>query len=208
MPSPSELNSVRITTERGLAAVAGIYVLFVGALTLIGYAIGARRLTDWYDDGISMFPNAAVCAAASGVALLLLVTAGNRNVIRVTAAIVGLLGAVTLVEHLTGVNLGIDTLLSKQTWGQRAAAAPMRMGPPASTSYLISGVALLLATYGWRARRVAGALAIAIVAIASLSLVGYWFGSDLLFGVAQFTGIAFQTSTVLAAIGIGLIVSL
>ncbi|HEV8433356.1 MAG TPA: HAMP domain-containing sensor histidine kinase [Thermoanaerobaculia bacterium] len=194
------------------ATATGIYALIVGVLTLAGYAFLAPRLTDWSGHGISMFPNAAVCAAGSGLAILLLVIANDsrfwRIVLRSTASFVGVIGGLTLVEHLARVGLGIDRLLFQPSWGQRAAAAPMRMGPPASTSYLIIGAALLLATYGPPARRIAGALAIVIVAIASLSLVGYWFGADLLFGVARFTGIAFQTSTVLAAIGIGLIASL
>jgi PAS domain S-box-containing protein len=184
----------------------------VGVLTLLGYALDVRRLTDWDGNGISMFPNAAVCAALSGLAILLLTAADDRKsrriVVRVTAGIVGLVGGLTLLEHLASVDLGIDTLLFHRSWGQRAAVAPMRMGPPASSSYLIIGTGLFLATHGPRARRFASALAIGIVGIASLSLVGYWFGANQLFGVARFTGIAVQTSSALAAIGIGLIASL
>jgi PAS domain S-box-containing protein len=197
---------------RWIVAAAGSCALIVGLLTLLGYALDVRRLTDWGGDGISMFPNAAACAALSGLALLLLPATERRKswriVLRLIVSLVGLVGGGTLLEHLTGVNLGIDTLLYERTWGQAAAMAPMRMGPPASTSYLIIGTGLLLTTYGSHARRFAGALAIGIVGIASLSLVGYWFGADHLFGVARFTGIAFQTSLVLAVIGIGLIASL
>ena len=196
---------------RLVAIAAGAYVLAVGVLTLLGYALDVRRLSDWYDHGISMFPNAAACGALSGVAILMLGTTPHRKwrriALRLFAATVGLVGGLTLLQHLTGVNLGIDTLLFERDWGRRAAAAPMRMGPPASSSYLITGLSLLLATDGPRARQLASALGILIVVISSLSLVGFWFGADQLFGVARFTGIALQTSTVLAAIGIGLIAS-
>ena len=40
----------------------------------------------------------------------------------------GVIGGLTLVEHATGLNLRIDTLLLERPWGQNAAAAPMRMG--------------------------------------------------------------------------------
>jgi PAS domain S-box-containing protein len=195
-----------------ITVAAGIYALIVGVVTMLGYALDVRRLTDWADDGISMFPNAAACAILAGLALLLITPAGEdkawRLVLRVTANVVALMGGLTLLEHLTGVNLGIDTLLFENTWGQRAAAAPMRMGPPASTSYLIIGAALFLGTRGLRGKHLAGALAIVVIVLASLSLVGYWFGADHLFGIARFTGIAFQTSSALTAIGIGLIASL
>ncbi len=42
------------------------------------------------------------------------------------------------------------------------------------------------------------------MAIAMLSLTGYWFGANQLFGVARFTGIALLTSMVLACLSIGL----
>lgn len=198
-------------TLRAAAAVAGAYALLVGILTLAGYALDLRRLADWRDDGIAMFPNAALSAAVSGVALLVLGTdrygKARRIAVRAAAGAVGLLGGLTLLEHLAGMNLGIDALMSLRTWGQRAAVAPMRMGPPASISYLVIGVGLLLATFGATPRRFAGALGITVVAIASLSLIGYMFSADRLFGVARFTGIAFQTSSALAAIGIGLVAS-
>ena len=201
----------RVWSPRPIAAAGGTYALIVGALTLLGYALDVRRLTDWYDNNISMFPNAAACAALSGVALLLLTTAGDRKagriVVRATAGVVGLVGGLTLLEHLAGVNLGIDTLLFERSWGQEAATAPMRIGPPASTSYLLIGAGLLLSTFGPRAKRFASALGIVVVVIASLSLIGYWFGSKQFFA-AHLTGIAFQTSTALASIGVGLIASL
>jgi PAS domain S-box-containing protein len=208
----NSVTNPRLWRPGWIAAAGGTYALVVGVLTLLGYGLGVRRLTDWDDNGISMFPNAAACAALGGLALLLLPAAGGRKpwriVVRVITGVVGLLGGLTLLEHLTGVTLGIDTLLFESQWGQRAAAAPMRMGPPASTSYLIIGAGLLLATAAPPARRVASALAVVIAGIAALSLVGYGFGADQLFGVARVTGIAYQTSSALAAIGIGLVASL
>ncbi len=191
--------------------LAGTYAVAGGAVTLVGWWLELRRLTDWNDDGISMFPNTAACAMLGGVALLALLAIGRRwpeTVARWTAAFIALIGGLTLLEHLSGVSLGIDTILFNRPWGQRAAAAPMRMGPPASTAFLILGAALFLATYGPRAHRVASPLAMLAAAIAFLSLTGYLLGADQLFGVARFTGIAWQTSTMLAALSIGLMAAM
>jgi hypothetical protein len=201
--------SVSERRPRLVVAGGGAYAVIVGVLSLLGYAFDVRRLTDWNGDGISMFPNAAGCAVLAGASVLLLSSADDRRLVRLLvrlfAVVVAVVGGLTLVEHIFSLNLGIDTLLFQRSWGQRAAAAPMRMGPPASSSYLIVGIGLLCATDARRARRFASVVGIAVVAIASLSLIGYGFGADQLFGVAQLTGIAFQTSTVLAAIGLGLI---
>jgi hypothetical protein len=140
-----------------------------------------------------MFANTAACAIMAGAALLLLVSdhAGPRRILaRVMAGLTAVVGGLTLLENISGLDFGIDTLLFDGSWGQRAAAAPMRMGLPASTSFLVLGAALLLATYGGRARRAANSLAILPVAIASRSLTGYLFAADRLFGVARLTGIA------------------
>ena len=45
---------------------AGAYALLTALSTLIGWAADVPRLTDWKNDGISMFPNTATAAAASG----------------------------------------------------------------------------------------------------------------------------------------------
>ncbi len=39
--------------------------------------------------------------------------------------------------------------------------------------------------------------------IGALSLTGYWFGADELFGIAHFTAIALQTSTMIAVLAVG-----
>lgn len=206
-----DARSTGAVAARLFVSAGGTYALVVGVLTLLGYAFSVPRLSDWDNDGISMFPNAAACAALSGVALLVLTTTRARPswriVLRVNACLVALLGGLTLFQHVTSVNLGIDTLLFEADFGQRAAMALNRMGPPASVSYLMIGIALLLVTYGPHARRFTAALGVAVLAIASLSLVGFWLGADQLYGVARFTGISFQTSTAVAAIAIGLIAS-
>ncbi len=203
-------SSIRLS--RSVCAAAACYAILGGGISLLGWLLDIRRLTDWRNDDISMFANTAACAVLAGIALLLLV--GQREesarsiTARILAAMVALVGLLTLAEHLFAVDLGIDTLLSNRSWGQKASTAPMRMGPPASTAFVAIGVAILLASYGRAARRVASLLAILVVSIASLSLIGYWFGADELFGVAHYTGIAWQTSTMLMALGIGLVAAM
>lgn len=198
----------RIDLPRIAALGAGAYALTAGAVTLLGWVLDAPRLTDWVGSGIAMFPNTAVCASLSGLGLMLLTSNAvwRRRAARMVALSVALIGGLTLFQHVSGLNLGIDTLLFNQRpWGQLAAASPMRMGPPASTSFLILGMALLCLASGPRGRRLAGAFATLPVAIASLSLIGYWFGSDQLYSMVHLTGIAFQTSTIIAALAIGVI---
>ena len=215
--APTAITSPPLIVGRGLpmvaARIAGSYAIVGGSITLVGWIGDVQILADWDRDGIAMFANAASCAILCGSALLLSISeqAGHMRQFgrRVAAMFAALIGGLTFFEHATGVNLGIDTLLIDRPWGQRASgAAPMRMGPPASLSFVILGIGLLMATYGAEARRRASALGVAAIAIASLSLTGYWFGADQLFGLARGTAIASQTSTIIAALGLGLCVAI
>jgi signal transduction histidine kinase/ActR/RegA family two-component response regulator len=209
--SPGAVNaSSRIS--RLVSLVAGSYAIIGGAVTLAGWAFDLPRLTDWNGESISMFANTAACAALGGIAVVLFNSGrGGKaaNILtQVLGCVVAVVGALTLLEHLTGTNIGIDTVLFNRPWGQKAAMAPMRMGVPASMSCVLLGSALVLMTYGFHARRFATGLATVVVFITSLSLVGYWFGADQLFGIARWSGIAWQTSTMLAALGIGVMAAM
>src|SRR5215468_3550563 len=178
-------------------------------VTLAGWALEIPRLTDWKNDGISMFPNTAVCAVLSGGGLLSNALRGRRwrTLTSVLGAVVALIGGATLLEHLTGLSLGIDTLLLERSWGQFAAVAPMRMGPPASISFLTIGVGLALLDGGGRARGVSAACGITVGAIATLSLTGFLYGAPQMYTLPGLTGIAMPTALLLLALAVGLMAS-
>jgi PAS domain S-box-containing protein len=210
VPGPDAVAGEQAATwPKRVAEVAALYAIAAGLVTLAGWFADVQRLTDWLNDGISMFPTAAVCAVASGLALLLHATAPRRARAATSGigALVALVGGLTLVEHLTGIDLGIDTLLIARTWGQGAAAAPMRIGPPASTSFLVLGTALVLLGRALRARGVAAACGVLVVATAALSLTGYLYGAKQMYTVPWVTGIALQTASMLLALGVGIVVS-
>ena len=193
-----------------LAQVAGVYAVTAGLLALVGWSMDIQRLTDWRNDGISMFPNTGICSIASGLALLLNTTGGRwRAAGRGLALLVASIGGLTLVEHLSGIDLGIDTLvIADRPWGQFAAAAPMRMGPPASLSFCMIAAALMLGGVAPRARRLGAGLGVAVFAIATLSLSGHLYGAQQMYTLPRLTGIAFQTASVLFVLGIGLLASM
>ena len=83
---------------------------------------------------------------------------------------------------------------------------PNRMGPPASTSVTLAGVALLLLS--WRDRRAlrwAQGLALAVCLIALLSCMGYLYDARTFWGVAHLMGIAWPTAVALLLLGAGLL---
>jgi PAS domain S-box-containing protein len=189
-----------------VCAFAGAYAVIGGLLSFLGWAAGITALTDWWGTGITIKANAALATLATGSALIgtMFLPAARRWVIAF-ALFAASLGGLTLFEHVTGWNLGIDTLLFDETPGSPATVAPGRMGPPASASFLTLGVALVLFTGSPRARAISSGLAFAVLAIALLSLTGYAYGAEAAYTIPRYTGIAIHTATMIAALGVGLI---
>src|SRR5690606_10486051 len=69
----------------------------------------------------------------------------------------------------------------------------------------VLGIAIVLLAGGARSRSAAVALALFALAAATLSLTGYWFGTDASDGVARVGGVPAQATTTLAAVAIGVI---
>jgi len=113
--------------------VVSSYAVIAGLLTLIGWFADVPVLTDWVRSGIAMFANTAIASVCAGVALILAATP-SRSAQRLSsglAVLVLAIGGLTLFQHISGLNLGIDQLLVRPSWGIKAAVAPGRMGPPA-----------------------------------------------------------------------------
>lgn len=153
----------------------GTYALIGGVTSLAGYVFDIRLLTDWDNDDISIQPNAAVCAAFSGLALLM-ISAQRRRIAAACAAVVLFIGGLTLVQWIFGISLGHDgILLFGREWGRKGVISPGRMGPPGSLSWTLIGSALVLTALsaGWANwRRVAPVFALLTLAVSALSLMG------------------------------------
>lgn len=202
---------IRATTPpAGLAGQVSLwlagYVALGGLVSLFGWVLDVPPVTDWFATGTSIQPNAAMAALVFGAALLL----GNWDQ-RVAAVIGGsllaALGGSTLFQHVTGISLGIDTLLMfERTWGGGNTLAPGRMGLPASVAYTLGGLGIALAQIRSTARYASG-IGLSLVAIAGLSLTGYLFGAGLLYAVPRFTAISLQTASFLFLGGLALVAS-
>ena len=178
-----------------------------GAISLLGWILDVPRFIDWSLSGISIKANTAVGLTLAGAGLLVFSISPRFTwLTRFAGSITLLIGGLTLAEHIFGIDFGIDTLLFLEEPGAAATSAPGRMGMPASTSFILIGVALILLTYT-TLRRWAALLGGIALAISALSLVGYGFGADGLYTLPRLTGIAWQTATMIAALGIGLLLT-
>jgi len=206
---PSALNP---WSARAIAAarVMSVLVVLVAVAVLVGWWRGDAALTALYLPGPTLKTNSAVCLSCGALAnLLLTVTRIRRSRWRVFPSLLAILqmsiGALTLSEHATGRDLGIDQLLATEAAGAEATTSPNRMGPIASTTNTLLGMALLMSasrSTRRRGRSYVPALIGSIITI--LPLVGYAYGFSELYAVSRFTGIALVTAGALLTLSIAI----
>jgi hypothetical protein len=187
-----------------------LYALVGGVVSFFGWYADIPRLADWLDSGISIQPNAAIAVTCAALALLLL-RGGYRRIAGALGVFISLIGATVLFEYGTGINLGIDDLLTfDRTWGRSGVVVPGRMGPPGALSWTALGLGFLCAAvepHRWP-RAFSAPLAVVGLTIAGLSIIGYLYGVSVLYTVPTVSVIALQTSTFILAVSLGLIIAL
>ena len=106
-------------------------VLLVSALMLSGWAVGIPLFTALYPDYESVKPNTAAAFILAASSLWLLAPLKNTVPSRLVGMGVGVLvsaiGFVTLLEYVSGLDLGIDALLFNVTPRNLADLYPARM---------------------------------------------------------------------------------
>lgn len=184
-----------------------------GACGLTGWILGIENLKALFPGGVTIKANAALALLLGGGALLIQSDQDARFkyarvISMLCAGVVCTLGGLTLVQHLTGLDLGIDQWLVTEPPGARATSSPGRMGPPACLGLTLTGIGLLLLNSRRASRwKVGQTLGLLTCAIAAVPLMGYLFNVSYLYVVPRFTGIALHTALSLFALGIGVVLA-
>jgi signal transduction histidine kinase len=200
-------SSAAAAPTRRLTGGVSFFLMAIGVAVLGGWALDLAVLKGLFGS-ITMKANAAVGLLASGLSLGLY---GVRApwapaAGRAAATLAGAIGALTLSEHIAGWNLGIDELLFRETPGAAATTSPGRMGPNASLSLTLAGIALWqLYDGGSRAIVRAQIIGTCMAILALVPIVGYMYGAAQLYAIARYTGIALHTGVALLALSVGIL---
>ncbi len=119
------------------------------------------------------------------------------------AAIVFIIGTLTLIENIFIVDLGIDQLLAKEPMGARGTISPNRIGLPGSLSLAFLGAGFLFLLGGKRKLATLMGLMVCIINLVPAS--GYLLNIGLFYSNPRLTAIAWPTVVALMFSGFGLI---
>lgn len=193
-----------VAAMRVAARAAGVMSAGIGGGYLVAWLIGAAAR--WSAAGvITMKANMALSLLLGGAALILVErdtpSRARAAAASALAAMVLLVGALTLGEHLLALDLGIDQLLATEAPGAAATTSPNRVGLPGSTSLALLGVGLLLAA---RRRASAAYLGVATCVVVVVPAIGFLYQLGP-FYATNVTGIAWLTILALVSLSVGLV---
>lgn len=179
--------------------LCAIIVILIASLVLFGWSIDNLHLKRIEPSLVAMNPLTAVCFILGGVALLFH-TRGDSNAASVLALIVLAVGLLKLIEIVMGVNIGIDRIL----FTDQLEAEPIvnRMSPNTALGVVCSGAALYLTNTRPTA---AQNFALLVIAIGTLSVIGYIFDVRAFYGVLTYIPMALHTAALFLILAIAII---
>jgi len=207
MEAPLVARRSLIATSFSKVCAAAVFL--TGMVVLVGWALDVPALKSIHPNLISMKANTALCFVLIGAALWLL-EAGLANPVRLwagraCAALVALVGLLSLSEYLFGWDLRIDQLLFREDAGAVGTVNPGRMAPNTATCFLAIGAALLFRDRRTRAGHRPAELLVHLAGFIGLAgLIGYMYGVAAFTGLAAYTRMAVHTSVAFVVTYIGL----
>lgn len=205
-PSPARRHS----PLKLLPQAAGVIAILTGGLGLLGRAFGIEALMTGLPGLPRMPANTALSIVLAGVSLWLVwkepVDPRLRRASQGAAAVVLLVGLLTLSEYLIGWDLGIDQALFQEISGSPGTAYPGRPAPHAALNLALVGLALLiLDAETRRGFRPAEFLGLGAALLSLTTLVGYAFGVAPFFGPSPLAGMALPATLALLVLSAGIL---
>jgi signal transduction histidine kinase len=192
-------NTNAITSNASFVRGASAAVILVGVAVLVGWLLDIVTLKSSLPGLATMKPNTALAFCFAGLSLWLRASSKDRSrrlargIAQAAAALLVLIGLLTLGEYALGWDLGIDQMLFRDL--ASVTGAPGRMSPITAGNVMLIGLALLLLdTETRRGRRPAEWLALIVAATALITLFGYIYEVQALYRIAAYTSVALHTA--------------
>ena len=166
---------------RGVALFCASLAVLFALLTFIGWISGLQLLASVRARYIPMAPSTALCFSLLGIGIVLhLERPARRWVPRLLAAVVLIMAVAKLVEFLSDLHFGIDAwfVRNPEMFGDVPTG---RMAPMTALDLVFIALGLIALTRPGAAKW-AGPLGVLATIISAVVLVGYWYGTPLLYG--------------------------
>ena len=166
---------------RTIPLICASLTIALGLLTFVGWISGLLLLASVRAKYIPMAPSTALCFSLIGIGLTVhLRRAALRWLPRALASFVLAMACAKLIEVLGGFNFGIDAWFVRNP--EHFGAVPTgRMAPMTALNFVFIATGLFALT-GKQPAKFAGPFGALATIIGAVVLVGYWYGTPLLYG--------------------------
>ena len=188
-----------MTSAARIPTIAALAVILIGVIVLTGWATGVEMLKAIVPGLIVMIPNTATGFVMGGTALWLLrhdhQSQRLRWAARAIATALLIIGFLTFLERLRGLDFGIDLLLFPDAVRQYPFLPPGQMASNSTVCFMLAGAALLfLSQEPARSHKMREILATAGLGVSFIAIVGYIYGAQPLYSFDPAAGMALLTA--------------
>ena len=204
----SSQNDRVVTPYKDFARYSSLFVIVVSFLVFCGWLFNVPLLKTALPGFVTMKVNTALCFVLCGIALWLAtderLSSEKTWLIRSCGVLVSMIGLLTLVEFLFGLDLGIDQLLFRDL-ETPLANFPGRIGFLSAINFVMVGIAFCVLTLtDGRDEYLSQALALASGTIGLLALVGHLYDVELFHNVDHNSHMALHSAVNFLVLAIGI----
>lgn len=212
MPAAPDQNTDTLLAGQclGMARYCALAVVALGVAVLIGWALDIAALKSVLPGWATMRVHAAVGFVLGGASLFaasrMPQEPGGRRIQRLLAALVILLGMLTLVEYLVSAEFAMDHLLLMSARESMNGTASGRMALATTFGFIVSGSALLLidSRRGGNLCQIAG---LAGMLFGVLVILGYSHGVAALYNAGATTSVALHVAVGFVLLNLGVLLA-
>jgi len=129
----------QLNNYRAISIGLAIFAFCIGGAALMGWVFDVEVLKRIHPQLVTMKANTAVCLMLASVSVFLLqenaASTTKRRIGLLLAAIIAVVGAITVSEHVFGWNSGLDQLLFHESVAEAGESFPGRMVVAASLNF-------------------------------------------------------------------------
>ena len=186
-----------------LPPVSAGVALGLGIMTFAGWISGIPLLASVRANYIPMAPSTALCFTLLGIAIIVHCTRPRRRwSVRLLSIVVLIIACAKLIEFAGGFHFGIDEWFVRNP-AMFGAVPTGRMAPITAIDFVFTAIGALVLTSDGLRRRAGTWGAIATI-ISAIVLIGYWYGTPLLYG-GKIIPVALSTACAFFLCGIAIV---
>ena len=190
---------------------AGLFVGLLGTLVALRWIFNSKTIATLIPGSAQMGINSPVLFIAAGICCCLVLPRARRRkwhgpLWHVCSLLLLVLPALVLVQHIGGVNLGLD-FVRVPTAPTPSTPHPGRMAPNTCVGFLLAGIALRLIRLPRRGPGLSALLTFCVAGVTGIglaALAGYFLKLEVLYRLAAYNVMVTPTAVGMSVLGLGL----